>query len=291
MKKINVLTGVILMCIISLGYSEGIPKVVASIEVYSGRGVVQWNMTQAEMSNLAARIQGLPAVQLKRIPTEGYVVIKNYGNPSFPYSQVYVFTKGMVLAESASSKTSYLDSRGELLTWLIEIGNRHDPAYVAPKYKTLPQGTPSIAVIPSSFEGSVSQGETLKQKFTVFSEGNAPLKGTIDAPASVVLDRREYSLDAISGIQDFSFSIDTSTPGEKAGSIVIKSNDPSKAELEIPFKINVVEKQGSGEEATDSTLAATNIQKQGLGNYLMYMGIVVALVLLIGFFMYSKKRK
>jgi len=50
--------------------------VTASIEVYSGRGIISWDMTPQERTELVSLIQKLPQVELKKIPSEGYVLIK-----------------------------------------------------------------------------------------------------------------------------------------------------------------------------------------------------------------------
>jgi hypothetical protein len=287
MKKETIITGLVLICLISqAGFASGAAKVAASIEVYSGRGIVQWDMTPQEKSELASRIQKLPAVQLKKIPSEGYVVIRNYGDVSFPYSQIHVFTKGMVIVESAAYKNSYLDDRGELMTWLLDQGNKHDPAYVAPKYKTLPQNTPYIAVTPDSFEEIVPQGTELSMRLTIFSEGNAPLEGIIETPEYVAADKKSFKLLPIEGIDDYTFSVDTNVIGEKIGEIIIRTNDPSRSELKIPLKVTV-----SGKTSEPKAPPVTQpAGKQGGGaNYFFYL-IVILVLAVVAIFVYAKRK-
>jgi hypothetical protein len=289
MKTKTILTGLILMSLISqMGFAVGAAKVTASIEVYSGRGTVQWDMTPSELSELAMRIQKLPAVQLKKIPTESYVVIKNDGDASFPYSQVYVFTKGMVIAQSSSSKNSYLDDKGELMAWLLDQGNKHDPTYVAPKYKTLPQNTPYIAFTPASFEETVPQGTPLNLRLTVFSEGNAPLEGVFETPGYVTADKKSFKLPPIEGIEDYTFSIDTTAMGEKIGEITIRSNDPSRGEVKIPVKVTV----GGVTVTTEAPAVTQPVEQQGGGgvNYFFYL-IVLLVLAAVAIFVYTKRNK
>ena len=287
MKKETIIPGLILMCLISqTGFGAGASKVVASINVYSGRGTVQWNMTSSELTDLVARMQKLPSVQVKKVPTEGYVLIKNYGDTSFPYSQIYVFTKGMVIAGTVSSKNSYLDNKGELMTWLLDQGNKHDPAYAAPKYKTLPQNTSNIVVTPASFEETVSQGTPLSMRLTIFSEGNAPLAGVIETPDYVSADKKSFKLLPIEGIDDYVFSVDTKDIGEKSGEIIIRSNDPSRSEVKIPFKVTVSGKTTDLQEPTTTQPA----NKQGGGaNYSLYL-IVLLVLAVVGVFVYAKRK-
>lgn len=269
MKTNKIITGFAIVCMM-LQAVYGLPsqRVSASIMLYSGRGTVEWDMTGEEFSELSGRIQKLPPVQLRRIPAEGYVVIKNYGEPSFPYSQVYVFKKGMVIAEAGSEKYSYLDEKGELLNWLLALGNKHDPSYVAPKYQALPEGTAYMAYTPTSFEETVAQGAELKMRLTVFSEGNAPLEGAIETPAYMHVDKGTFKLLAIEGIDDYVFSVDTSQPGEKTGEIIIRTNDPKNSRVRIPFKVSVTGKKEAEEPA----------EKEGNGsNYFFYLAGLVAL--------------
>lgn len=269
------------------GFAEGNSKVAASIEVYSGRGTVQWDMTPAELSELTARIQNLPSVQLKKIPADSYVSIKNYGDASFPYSQVYVFTKGMVITESASVKNSFLDDRGELMTWLLEQGNKHDPAYVAPKYKTLPDNTPYIAYTPASFEETVSRGSPLTLRLTVFSEGNAPLEGVFETPEYASADKKSFTLPPIEGIADYTFSIDTAETGEKQGEITLRTNDPSRSNVKIPIKVSITEETLTS-EAPDETLPGEE-QGGNRANYFFYL-IVLLVLAAVAVFVYAKRK-
>lgn len=275
------------MCLIpSIVSADADSRVSASIEVYSGRGTVDWNMTAQEIMELAGRIQKLSPVQLKKIPTEGYALINNHGDNSFPYSQVYVFTKGMVIAESGSSKTSYLDDKGELMTWLLEQGDKHDPAYIAPKYKTLPAGTPYVAYTPASFTETVPQGALLRLKLTVFSEGNAPLEGSFETPEYVGADKGSFSLIAIEGIDDYTFTVDTSELGEKNGEITLKTNDPSQKEVKIPYKITVTGKTADAVIPDDTK---PDERTTGGVNYFFYI-IVLVVLAAVAFFVYAKRK-
>jgi hypothetical protein len=287
MKKETIVTGLMLMCLISqTGFADNAARVVASIEVYSGRGSVQWDMTPQELSQLSARVHALPTVQIKKIPSEGYVLIKNYGEASFPYSQVYVFTKGMVIAESGSSKNSFLDERGQLMAWLLDLGNKHDTSYVAPKAKTLPENTPYIAVIPASFEATVSQGAPLNLRLTVFSEGNAPLEGAFETSGYISADKKSFNLPSIEGIADYTFSVDTKDTGEKNGEIIIKSNDPSRSELKVPVKVTVSGETPDEQEPTSTQPA----EKQNGGiNYFFYLVVLVVLAV-VAVFVYAKRK-
>ena len=275
------------MCLISqTGFAARTAKVVASIDVYSGRGTIQWNMTTTELSELTVRMQKLSVVNLKRIPTANYVLIKNYGDASFPYTQVYVFTKGMIIAENASSQVFYLDGSGELMAWLLDLGNNHDPSYVAPKYKTLPQNMSNIVVTPASFDETVQRGTPLTMRLTIFSEGNAPLVGVIETPDYVSVDKKSFKLLPIEGIDDYVFSVDTKDLGEKSGEIIIRSNDPSRSEEKIPFKVTV-----SG-KTTDSKAPTTTqpADKQGGGaNYFFYL-IVLLVLAVVALFVYAKRK-
>lgn len=288
MKKKMIIAGLILMCIFSqTGFAVGAARVSASIEVYSGRGTVKWDMTSSEVSELATRMQKLPAVQVKKIPTEGYVLIKNYGDTKFPYSQIYIFTRGMVIAEGPSGKNSYLDDKGELMTWLLDQGNKHDPSYAAPKYKTLPENTPYIVATPVSFEETVQQGTELSLRLTIFSEGNAPLNGAIETPAYVFADKNSFKLPAIEGIEDYVLSVDTKDIGEKSGEIIIRSNDPSRSELKIPVKVTVSEK-------TSDTQAPATTQPEdkqgGSANYFFYL-VVLLVLAVVAVFVYAKRKE
>jgi len=260
--------------------------VTASIEVYSGRGIISWDMTPQERTELVSLIQKLPQVELKKIPSEGYVLIKNHGDTSFPYTQVYVFTNGIIIAEAGTSKTSYLDQRGVVMNWLLEQGNKHDPLYTPPKYRTLPEGTPYIAYTPESYSETAAQGTPLQLRLTVFSEGNAPLNGSLEAPEYLQADKNTINLPAIDGIEDYTFSVDTGSAGEKNGEIILRTNDPSRKEIRIPVKVTVT-KEPAEPAAAEST--GPSEKPNGRTGYLFCL-IVLAVLAVVAFAVYVKKK-
>ena len=279
MKKRTRITCLILIYLLSQTcLAQGTGKITATIDVYSGRSPVTWDMTPSEVSELKAQLEKLPPVQPKKIPTTDYVLVKNTGDTTFPYTQVYIFTKGIVIADSGNAQKFYLDN-GDLMKWMLETGNTHDPSYTPPKYKTLPQGTPYIALTPTSFKETITQGTALKLKLTIFSEGNAPLQGTIETPDYVTADEKTINLKEIEGIKDYTFSIDTSQIREINATIIIRTNDPANKEIDVPIKITVL-----GKTAETSTQ-----EMQDIENYLIYFAMLVA-VALAALFIYWKKK-
>jgi len=269
-----------LICLIScICFAAAGQKITAMVNMYSGRAAPQWEMTASEVSELKARIERLPQAQRpSEIPSYRYVVVQNPGrDPALPYYRVYLFDK-MVITDDGKANKYLLDNEG-VMDYMKDLGNRHDPNYQPPKYETLPANTPYIAVIPSSFEETIQQGATLRKTFTIFSEGNAPLQGSIEVPDFVRLDKKEFRLQAIEGVEDFVFSVDTTNPGVKDGVIVIRSNDPSNQELSIPVSLKVVEKPRTIEE-----------KQQGSTNYLIYI-ILIVLLGAIAFILFTKKKK
>jgi hypothetical protein len=286
MKK-RIIICLIIMFIATQTVQAETPKVVASIKVYSGRGTVEWDMTSPEITELTSRLQGLPTVNLQKVPVTDYVRITNYGDTSFPYSDAYIFKKGMVITENSSVQTFYLDGDGELMNWLLDLGNKHDPTYVAPKYKTLPENTPYMAFTPDSFEETISQGSQLNLRMTVFSEGNAPLEGLFETPGYVSANKKSFRMLPIEGIDDYTFSVDTTETGEKNGEIIIRTNDPSRSIVKIPFKVTVSEGT-PGDGSSEDTQPGDSLGRGG-ANYFLYL-VVLLVLAAVAVFVYAKKK-
>ena len=123
-------------------------------------------------------------------------------------------------------------------------------------------------------------------RLTIFSEGNAPLIGVIETPDYVTVDKKSFKLLPIEGIDDYVFSVDTKDIGEKSGEIIIRSNDPSRSEVKIPFKVTVSGKTPDLQEPTTTQPA----NKQGGANYSLYL-IVLLILAVVAFFVYVKKKK
>ena len=283
MKKNSLVAGLLILTIMSWNvWSDEGTKIWASIDLYSGRAPVSWELAPDEALQLKTMIEKLAPAQPEQIETSGYVLVRNPEmNPILPYYQILIYPDRVILDDGAAQKTYAGDS--ELLNWILDAGNSHDPQYVAPKYKTLPAGTPSLAVIPASLEETAYQGEAKSMVLTIFSEGNAPLQGTVEVPDYVSAGKKSFALPEINGAEDLVFQADTSSPGVLTGYIILKSNDPSNRELKIPLKITVLEKPGMKPETED-------VKSNGGMDYGPYY-ILFAVLFLAVCFLFGNRKK
>jgi hypothetical protein len=263
---------------------DGSGDITAEVKIYSGRTAPKWVMSSDEVEELGSRLSRLSGIEPpKIIPSYGYVEILNPSrNPSLPYFAVYVFAlDGIVIVDDGVTR-SFLAGDSGLMEWLIALGDKHDPNYGTLLYKTLPPGTPHIEVIPSSINGSASPGTIIQRKLTIFSEGNAPLIGSFEAPDYVTVEPGEIQLQAISGIKDYMVSIDAGGGGVREGSILIKSNDPTKKEYAIPYRIVVADGPADG---------PAPMQNSGIGLPEMAAAGIILLILCILYIFYRRRNK
>jgi hypothetical protein len=283
MKKKYLIVGLLIIFILSWnGWSQEGTNIWASIDTYSGRAPVSWELTPDEAFQLKARVELLAPKQPEEIETTGYVLVRNPEmNPLLPYYQILIY-QDLVILDDGTNRNTYAGG-SELLNWVLEAGNVHDPEYVAPKYKTLPPGTPLLAVIPSSLEEILYQEDAKSLVLTVFSEGNAPLQGTLEVPEFVSVDKKSFTLKEINGAEDLIFRVDTASPGVRTGYIVLKSNDPANPELKVPLTITILEKPGA------KTVSADTNNNRGM-DYLIYF-ILFAVFFSIAFLLFGKRKK
>lgn len=267
---------------------DGSGDITAEVKIYSGRTAPKWAMSSDEVEELGYRLSRLSGTEPpKIIPSYGYVEILNPSkNPGLPYSAVYVFSlDGIVIVDDGVTR-SFLAGDSGLMEWLIALGDKHDPNFGTLLYKTLPPGTPHIEVIPSSINGTASAGTIIQRKLTIFSEGNAPLIGSFEAPDYVTVEPGEIQLQEINGIKDYMVSIDVGGAGVKEGSILIKSNDPTKKEYVIPYKIVVAEVPADG----SADIPAPR-QNSGIGSLGMVAAGMILLILIILYILYRRRTK
>jgi hypothetical protein len=284
MKKNSLVAGLLILTIMSWNvWSDEGTKIWASIDLYSGRAPVSWELTPDEALKLKTRIEKLAPAQPEKIETSGYVLVRNQEmNPILPYYQILIYSDLVILDDGAARKTYAGDS--ELLNWILDAGNSHDPQYVAPKYKTLPAGTPSLAVIPVSLEETAYQGESMSLVLTIFSEGNAPLQGTVEVPDYVSAGKKSFALSEINGAEDLVFQADTYSPGVRTGYIILKSNDPVNRELKVPLKITVLEKPDAKPETED-------VKGSGGMDYSPYYILFAVIFLMVCFLFWNRKKR
>lgn len=215
-------------------------SIVAEVNIYSGRQSPEWAMSEDEIALLKSKLKDLPASVSVDIPSWGYVVVNNAAESTeLPYSQIYFYQDSIIAIDDSGSH--YFKDTGDIKEWLVGLGDQHDPGFIPPLYKTLPPGTPYIAVVPSFIEASAEQNEESKSVLTIFSEGNADLWGTIAVPQFISSEPASFSLQKIDGATDIVLTADTKKTGEISGDIVVKSNDPSNPEIKIPVKITIKE--------------------------------------------------
>jgi len=284
MKKTPMFVGLFLLCVMSSVADDtgkaggGDMKVTATVNLYSGRAPPVWDMPAGEIEELKTKLSGLPSADKAKIPEWGYVIIENdKPAPAFPYKKIYVFNK-LVVAETESGTTYYKDTAG-IMEWLMDLGNKHDPTYVPPPYTSMPPNTARIVVLPASLSGNAQQGAKLEKTLTIFSEGSGPLTGTITPPAFMSMDKKEFSLPAIEGIEDFTFLVDTSKAGELRGEITLKSNDPERSEMKIPVAFTVLEKEIPTTSPAASTSTVPPAEKPS--DYVQFLPYMVVIIILI----------
>ncbi|MFZ2454866.1 MAG: hypothetical protein WAX07_00085 [Candidatus Altiarchaeia archaeon] len=293
---------VLIMLFIGISYAAenslgGTGSVHAIINLYSGRTPPQWDLSGDEVSTLRGLLGGLPSAAAVKTPGWGYTYVKNSDPGSgLPYDKLYAFKKTVVLVDGSGVETYYRDTKG-ISEWLMARGDAHDSDYVRPRRYSLPEGTPSVAVIPS--EISYAAGGIDAAFFTVFNEGNAALTGNIISPLFVISETESFNIPPGKGA-DFPLKFDTSKEGIREGYIEIRTNDPEKGSVKIPVKLSVLpqatskdpvikegavssEAIGITQEAGES--AGFKQSDQGLG--MVYAcAAVVAIIAVAGFLVY-----
>ena len=240
-KAFLILLLVMVACPVSIA-SVNESGVTARVDIYSSREAPEWTMDLGEINQLKEKLNNLTVSEVISMPPDrGYIIITNKNKTlDFPYYTVYLYRQKVMVIGFDGNKSFYSDLEG-IASWMVELGNEHDPRYVPPKYKSLPPNTSHIEIISKNLMGVSSQNKKLVKRITIFSEGTGELIGAIKVPDFVNANETSFRLAPIESGKDFFFEIDTNSTGNLSGDLIIESNDPENGTIILPMNFQIYE--------------------------------------------------
>lgn len=233
------------------GITEG---VTVHINVYSGRSPPVWALSSEEKEGVRTLLDGLYSAEPMETPEWGYILVVNRDNdPSMPFHHMYLVSGTIILVDGDGGKAFRRDTK-DLWTYLLSLGDKHDPFYVPPKSASLPPGVPYIAVVPASIEIEAGADGKAVTQLVVFNEGRGELSGSLSASKGIILDRNTIKLQPLKG-EEYAFTVELDG-ATYDGEITIESNDPEKSIIRVPVRVETggkVDKREIQENAEDSS--------------------------------------
>ncbi len=282
----------------------------------------EYNLSTEEIKELKTKLNNLPQTKVVVCTTIEYspVITNKYKSYGFPYHQISFCKNRTLKIIDNNGEIGYYQDINNISLWMAYLRTMHDPYTAPPTYMKLPPNTPYVELARSGLFRSnavVKQNTELKMFFvTIYSEGTAPIEGTITTPEFVTVGTIGSTYgSAIPKLEDvviaktdsfsipsrssksFMIEVDTSEPREIIGDIIIRSNDQNKSEIKIPIHYTITGDEAipkelvTPKEHANITIDDKVIEQEPDYNKYLIVAIILITILVSLLVIYYKKYK